>query len=67
MLGPSFSITALRTETHKLITYDGRKEWTELFNIADDPYEIQNLSTNTVLLNSHLEKLEAAKKSISLP
>ncbi len=35
--------TAVRTETAKLIKYPGHDEWTELFDLAADPYELKNL------------------------
>ncbi|MCE2862236.1 MAG: hypothetical protein RIR76_3569 [Verrucomicrobiota bacterium] len=35
---------AVRTPTAKLIRYPGHDEWTELFNLADDPYETRNLA-----------------------
>jgi arylsulfatase A-like enzyme len=34
---------ALRTATAKLIKYPGRPEWTQLFDLAADPYETNNL------------------------
>lgn len=34
--------TAVRTETAKLIKYPGHPEWTELFDLATDPYELKN-------------------------
>lgn len=37
-------VTALRTETEKLIVYPGHESWTELFDLQSDPYEIQNLA-----------------------
>jgi hypothetical protein len=36
-------ITAVRTTTAKLIKYPGHEEWTELFDLAGDPYETRNL------------------------
>ncbi|MCF7847589.1 MAG: sulfatase-like hydrolase/transferase [Kiritimatiellales bacterium] len=36
-------IKAVRTDTAKLITYTDHAEWTELFDLAADPYEINNL------------------------
>src|SRR5690606_14494945 len=36
-------ILAVRTATHKLITYPGREVWTELFDLGIDPYETRNL------------------------
>ncbi|MCX7045580.1 MAG: sulfatase-like hydrolase/transferase [Candidatus Sumerlaeota bacterium] len=34
---------AVRTETAKLIRYPGHDEWTELFDVKGDPYELKNL------------------------
>lgn len=36
-------ITAVRTADAKLIRYPGHDEWTELFDLQADPYEIRNL------------------------
>lgn len=46
---------AVRTTTHKLVKYPGHPEWTELFDLTADPYEIKNLATDALLLG----KLEA--------
>jgi hypothetical protein len=37
------SLTGVRTQTAKLIRYQGHPEWTELFDLARDPYEMKNL------------------------
>lgn len=37
-------VTAVRTETAKLIKYPGHDEWTELFDLQNDPYELNNLA-----------------------
>jgi arylsulfatase A-like enzyme len=37
------TVVAVRTETAKLIKYPGHDEWTELFDLANDPYETNNL------------------------
>ncbi|HUR54906.1 MAG TPA: sulfatase [Gemmataceae bacterium] len=37
------TLTAVRTPTHKLIRYRERPEWTELFDLAADPFETKNL------------------------
>ncbi len=37
------TVVAVRTETAKLIKYPGHDEWTELFDLASDPYETKNL------------------------
>ena len=35
--------TAVRTDTAKLIRYENHPEWTELFDLKADPYELHNL------------------------
>ena len=40
------TVLAVRTETAKLIKYPGHEEWTELFDLAADPYETKNLATD---------------------
>jgi arylsulfatase A-like enzyme len=37
------TVVAVRTADAKLIKYPGHDEWTELFDLARDPYEIKNL------------------------
>jgi len=37
------TVLAVRTDTTKLIKYPGHDDWTELFDLAADPYEIKNL------------------------
>ncbi|MDD2600097.1 MAG: sulfatase [Kiritimatiellae bacterium] len=39
-------IKAVRTDNAKLITYCGHPEWTEMFDLGKDPYEIDNLYSN---------------------
>jgi hypothetical protein len=36
-------MTAVRTDTAKLIRYPGHDDWTELFDLRSDPYETRNL------------------------
>jgi arylsulfatase A-like enzyme len=40
------TVTAVRTETAKLVRYPGHDEWTEVFDLTADPYELQNLSAD---------------------
>jgi arylsulfatase A-like enzyme len=37
------TLVAVRTTNAKLIKYPGHEEWTELFDLAQDPYETKNL------------------------
>lgn len=40
---PTPTVTAVRTETAKLIRYPGHEDWTEMFDLRNDPYETKNL------------------------
>jgi len=37
------TVLAVRTDSAKLIKYPGHDDWTELFDLAADPYETKNL------------------------
>lgn len=37
------TVTAVRTETAKLVKYPGNPQWNELFDLGKDPYETKNL------------------------
>ncbi len=54
-LGDVPTCYAVRSATHKLVKYPNHPEWTEVFDLAADPYEIKNLATDKVLT----EKLDA--------
>ena len=61
------TIVALRTNTAKLITYPGR-DWVELFNLENDPYERTNLAGNPkydALLNEMKQRLENEKNRMN--
>jgi arylsulfatase A-like enzyme len=38
--------TAVRTTDAKLIKYPGHDEWTEVFDLKADPYELKNLAAD---------------------
>ncbi|MEI6075828.1 MAG: sulfatase [Verrucomicrobiota bacterium] len=40
------TIISLRTESAKLTKYPGHNEWTELFDLKNDPFEIHNLAND---------------------
>jgi arylsulfatase A-like enzyme len=68
---PAFNtpmVTAVRTESAKLIKYPGHDEWTEVFDLATDPYEVKNLAKDSAAaaLKSKLEtEYEAQVAAIS--
>src|SRR5262249_29253684 len=45
------TLVALRTTDAKLIKYPGHEEWTELFDLTKDPYEIKNLASDPAQKN----------------
>jgi arylsulfatase A-like enzyme len=49
------TVLALRTSTHKLITYPGHNDWTEIFELKRDPYETQNLAASDADLAGRLQ------------
>lgn len=59
----TFDILALRTNTHKLITYPGHPEWSEAFDLHSDPLELksvfanENFSTHRVRLVRMLQEM----------
>jgi N-acetylglucosamine-6-sulfatase len=58
------TVLALRTDTHKLITYPGNDEWTEIYDIANDPYELKNLVSDATLLRRLHSQLDAHQKGV---
>ena len=56
---------AIRTTTHKLVKYPNSPEFTEVFDLTTDPYEIKNLASDTALtskLDAELTQLMKAAK-----
>ena len=44
------TVLSVRTATRKLITYPGHEEWTEAYDVANDPYETKNLASDASLV-----------------
>ncbi len=59
--------TAVRTETAKLVKYPGHDDWTEVFDLQKDPYELKNLATDpaSASLRAELEA-EYEKQSAAI-
>jgi arylsulfatase A-like enzyme len=49
------TVTALRTDTMKLIKYPGNEAWSELFDLANDPYETRNLYSDAAYANQRAD------------
>ena len=62
--------TAVRTSEAKLIKYPGHDEWTEVFDLASDPYEMKNLAADPAhaALRAKLEaEYDRQAKAIGFP
>ena len=58
-LGDTPTCRGIRTEDAKLIVYPKNPEWTEVYDLKDDPYELNNLPADGPLatrLKAELEK-----------
>ena len=64
-LGDVPTVYALRTTTHKLVKYPNRPEWTEVFDLTADPYEIKNLASDTALTAKLDAELNALMKTVN--
>jgi len=59
------TVLAVRTATHKLITYPGHNQWTELFDLANDPYETKNLADDVELLDKLQKVFDEQSKAVA--
>jgi arylsulfatase A-like enzyme len=44
--GDTPTLVGLRTANAKLVKYPGHAQWTEVFDLAVDPYELKNLAAD---------------------
>jgi len=66
-LGDVPTCYAIRTSTHKMVKYPSHPEWTELFDLTADPYEIKNLAADAVLMKKLEAELSNLIKTIGYP
>ena len=59
------TILAVRTATHKLITYPDFPKWTELFDLEADPYETRNLVGYENSVRLHAQMCELLKQELA--
>jgi hypothetical protein len=59
------TVLAARTKTHKLITYPDHDEWTEVFDLANDPYETKNLVDDAELVDKLQEILVEQSQAVA--
>lgn len=63
-LGDVPTCFAIRTKTHKLVKYPNRPEWTEVYDLVNDPYELKNLVKETELTAKLGQELEQLIKDV---
>ena len=58
------TLTAVRTETAKIIKYPGHDDWTEVYDLKNDPYELKNLARDAGQAEL-VKQLEQLHKSLA--
>jgi len=61
--GDTPKLVGIRTEREKLVTYPDHPEWTEVFDLAADPYEVKNLAADQARTTRLEKELEAQKQA----
>ena len=59
--GDTPNLVGIRTEREKLVTYPDHPEWTEVFDLEADPYEVKNLVADEARTTRLEKELEAQK------
>ena len=62
--GTTPTLVGIRTATEKLVRYKGRDEWTEVFDLALDPYEIKNRAADPAAKAKLSAELDAQMKAM---
>lgn len=63
--GNTPTLLGVRTESRKMVVYPDHPEWTEIFDLASDPYELKNLAADSSLKEELSAELDAQKKAMS--
>jgi len=66
-LGDTPTCVGIRTADSKLIKYQNHPEWTEAFNLAEDPYETKNLASDSAFTSDLEAKLADHMKALNIP
>ena len=62
--GTTPTLVGIRTATEKLVRYKGRDEWTEVFDLTLDPYEIKNRAADPAAKAKLSAELDAQMKAM---
>lgn len=63
-LGETPTLVGVRTANTKIVKYPGHPEWTEVFDLAVDPYEIKNLAGDNAATTKLSTELDAQMKAM---
>jgi arylsulfatase A-like enzyme len=63
--GDTPTLVGVRTANAKLVKYPGHAEWTEVFDLAVDPYELKNLATDSAATAKLSAELDAQVKAVN--
>jgi arylsulfatase A-like enzyme len=66
-LGDTPTCHGVRTEDAKLIIYPNKPEWTEAYDLKNDPYELVNLASNKKFTASLEAEIEEHCKNLGYP
>jgi arylsulfatase A-like enzyme len=66
-LGDTPTLVGVRTAGAKLVQYPGHPEWTEVFDLTVDPYELKNLATDAAATAKLQAELDAQMKAVQYP
>jgi arylsulfatase A-like enzyme len=66
-LGDTPTCVGVRTSGAKLVLYHGKPEFTEIFGLTNDPYELKNLAADPAMMAKLRAELEAQAKAVDYP
>jgi len=66
-LGGVPTLYGMRTSRYKLVHYPGKPEWTEIFDLENDPYEIRNLAGDPQIREGLEVELQQLIKQTAYP
>ena len=62
--GAAPTLQAVRTSNYKLVKYPNHPDWTQLFNLKEDPYETKNLVDDPELLSRMEDELARQAEAV---
>jgi acyl-CoA thioesterase-1 len=63
--GDTPTLVGIRTTSAKLVKYPGHAEWTEVFDLAVDPYELKNLAADPAAMEKLSAEFDAQMKAVN--